>query len=78
MTITRLRHYAQPNADGLELTEISLKDLSDDEFAKAMKAGMPHIVPPVFSGNERIDPINQERLDHEAANPQTRNSYGRK
>lgn len=75
--VTRLRHYTQPTADGLELTEVPKSDLSDAEFYAAMKAGVPDIAPPVCSNNERIDPINQERLDHEAANPQTRNTYGR-
>lgn len=75
MTVTRLRSYPQPRADGLELTEVPRESLSDSEFFAAMKAGIPDIAPPVMSNNERIDPINQERLDHEAANPQTRTNY---
>lgn len=61
-----------PTADGLEVSEIPHNELTDAEFLAAMKAGIPGIAPPVLSNNERITPINQERLDHEAANPQTR------
>lgn len=75
MSITRLRNY--PTADGIELTEVSVTELSESEaeFFAAMRQGMPVIAGPVLKGNDRINELNQERLDHEAANPQTRTNY---
>lgn len=80
MTITRLRHYSSPSADGIELTEVPLTELSESEaeFFAAMSKGIPVITGPVLKANDRINELNQERLDHEAANPQTRNPYGSK
>ena len=77
MTITRLRNYPAPSSDGIELTEVSVTELSESEaeFFAAMSKGIPVITGPVLKGNDRINELNQERIDHEAANPQTRNDY---
>lgn len=80
MSVTRLHPYSAPKADGIELTEVPVTQLteSEAEFFAAMSKGIPVITGPVLKGNDRINELNQERLDHEAANPQTRNTYGRK
>lgn len=73
MSVTPIRPYPKP--DEAEMTEIPLGELTDKEFRAAMRAGF---TPEILKANLGINPLNQDCLDKEEANPQTRNTYGRK
>lgn len=77
MTISPIRHWPTPSTDGLEVTLLSETELTvaEAEFFAAMSQGILVITGAVLKGNDRINQLNQECLDKEAANPHTRTNY---
>lgn len=79
MTVTRLHHHAAPTINGLETTEVSaetMREIFGDKVpAPFAGMGLPEPIGTIHKENHRIIEDNQERLDHEAANPQTRTNY---
>lgn len=77
MSIHHFPIHGIPTADGLEVTTLTETELSESEaeFFAAMRKGIPVITGPVLKGNDRINQLNQECLDKEAANPQARTNY---
>lgn len=74
--------WVQPNADGMEVEELSISDLTDGEFAALMHT----IVPPILPDNLGIEAVNNEQrlaelkgerppMDYRANLPKTLSHY---
>lgn len=63
--------WVQPNAEGMEVEELSVNDLTDGEFTTLMQT----IVPPILPDNLGIEAVNREQCAAELKGERPRMDY---